>query len=324
MERPAVDESAARTFLAERFGGVTDVLVAPRQGAWSQTYFFRDGRRELVIRFGEQAWNFEKDRGIARFATSDLPIPQVLEVGQALGCWYAVSERAFGTILEDVAEAPLRRALPSLLRALDAMRAVDLSDSTGFGPWAVGYDGELPTWRAYLERLPSDPYSSEPHQWRANLARRPAQLRELDDVHAVLLTLVDPCPEVRHLIHSDLLYGNVLLDEERGRVSAVFDWGCALAGDFLYDLAWLTFWAPWHEGLGAIDLRAEALAHYASIGLDVPDFAARLGCYELHIGLGGLAYQAFIEDWDGFDATARRVRELVGRGTERGHEGAGR
>ena len=51
----------------------------------------------------------------------------------------------------------------------------------------------------------------------------------------------------RHLIHSDLLNYNVLVAD--GRISAVIDWGCAMYGDFLYDLAWFEFWAPWYAGL---------------------------------------------------------------------------
>jgi hygromycin-B 4-O-kinase len=105
------------------------------------------------------------------------------------------------------------------------------------------------------------------------------------------------------------LYGNVLVADDR--ISAVFDWGCTLVGDFLYDVAWLTFWAPWYPGLGAIDLRKEALGHFETIGLDVADFDARLRAYEVHIGLGGQAYQALTDRWDDFGATARRVRQIL-------------
>ena len=41
---------------------------------------------------------------------------------------------------------------------------------------------------------------------------------------------------------------------DASRLEAVFDWGCSLAGDFLYEVAWFTFWAPWYPALDAIDL----------------------------------------------------------------------
>ena len=43
------------------------------------------------------------------------------------------------------------------------------------------------------------------------------------------------------------------------RLTAVFDWGCYALGDFLYEVAWFTFWAPWHAGLAAIDFRSAVL-----------------------------------------------------------------
>ena len=61
-----------------------------------------------------------------------------------------------------------------------------------------------------------------------------------------LRALAAGCPELRHVIHMDLLNRNVLVSEDGTRIEAVFDWGCSAYGDFLYDVAWFTFWAPWH------------------------------------------------------------------------------
>ena len=73
--------------------------------------------------------------------------------------------------------------------------------------------------------------------------------RVFDAGYARLLGLVDARPEARHLVHSDLLNFNVLAEDDR--VSAVFDWGAALYGDFLWDVAWLTFWQPWYVNWAA-------------------------------------------------------------------------
>ncbi len=113
----------------------------------------------------------------------------------------------------------------------------------------------------------------------------------------------------RHLIHSDLLNYNVLVAD--GRISAVIDWGCAMYGDFLYDLAWFEFWAPWYAAWRGIDFRREAARHYASIGLDVPRFEERLTGCQIHIGLAAQAYNAFKERWDALEETARRTLEVA-------------
>ena len=88
------------------------------------------------------------------------------------------------------------------------------------------------------------------------------------------------CPEARYLVHSDLLNNNVLAAGDR--VAAVLDWGCAVYGDFVYDLAW--FWQSWYPAWHAIDFEREAAHHYEAIGLDVPNLKERLHCYEVHIG----------------------------------------
>jgi hygromycin-B 4-O-kinase len=102
-----------------------------------------------------------------------------------------------------------------------------------------------------------------------------------------------------------MLYYNVLVADDR--ISAIIDWGNAMYGDFLFDLAWFIFWQPWYPAWQAIDFVEEARRHYASIGLEVPDFEARLRCYQIYIGLDGQTYQAFTRRWSDLEATAQRT-----------------
>jgi aminoglycoside phosphotransferase (APT) family kinase protein len=112
---------------------------------------------------------------------------------------------------------------------------------------------------------------------------------------------------IRHVLHVDLLNRNVLVSEDGSRLEAVFDWGCSAYGDFLYDVAWITFWAPWFAALDLIGFREVIVRHYGSIGLDVRQFDERLTCYEIHIGLTRLAYCTFAGRDDERRAVARRL-----------------
>jgi hygromycin-B 4-O-kinase len=94
-------------------------------------------------------------------------------------------------------------------------------------------------------------------------------------------------------------------------LTGIFDWGCSLAGDFIYDIAWFTFWAPWHPGLDTIDIRSRVVGHYATLGFNVPDFAERLRCYELHIALEHLAYSAAIGRTETLATLADVTRRLL-------------
>jgi aminoglycoside phosphotransferase (APT) family kinase protein len=149
--------------------------------------------------------------------------------------------------------------------------------------------------------------------WRAALAGS----AELDALFSAgeraVCGLLDACPDLRHVLHRDLLNRNVLVAADGSRLTAVFDWGCYSLGDFLYEVAWFTFWAPWHAGLAAIDVRSAVRGHYQAAGLDVPRFDERLRCYELHIGLTHLAYCTFTSDpARHLPSIARRTREILG------------
>ena len=129
--------------------------------------------------------------------------------------------------------------------------------------------------------------------WAAILAGSAALSELFTAGERELSSLLQACPEIRHVVHGDLLNRNVLVEPDGSRLTAVFDWGCSVWGDFLYEAAWFTFWAPWHPGLAAIDFRSVIRGHYRAAGVEVPRFGERLRCYELHIGLTHLAYCAF-------------------------------
>jgi hygromycin-B 4-O-kinase len=280
-------------------------------GEWSRAFFFQRAGRDLVARFSAFDDDFLKDQHVERIARA-LPIPRVLEIGSAFGGYFAISERAYGSFIEERDLAGMQRLLPSLFAALDAVREVDLTGTEGFGLWR-GSDGQGPhaTWRDTLLGFATQPPSTRQFEWQAALARTPFAQQAFDCGYAALETLVDACPNERYLVHSDLLNFNVLVQADR--ISAVLDWGASLYGDFVWDLAWFTFWQPWYAAWSTLDIRQAAVAHFAAIGLPVPNFDARLRCYELAIGLDGLAYQAYAGgSADNLASTAARLRHLLG------------
>ena len=106
--------------------------------------------------------------------------------------------------------------------------------------------------------IANDPPSARTYGWKQRLPETPLAHRAFESGYARLQTLVDACPEARHLVHSDLLNFNVLVTDDR--ISAVLDWGSSIYGDFLWDLAWFTFWQPWYTAWASVDLRKAALA----------------------------------------------------------------
>jgi aminoglycoside phosphotransferase (APT) family kinase protein len=309
--RQPVGRGEAAGFLAERYAGRARDVAELGGGDWSRAFSFRLGGRDLVARFGQYGEDFARDQQAMALSGPDLPVPRVLETGSALGGAYAISERSFGVFLETLDERGWRRLLPALLRGLDALRD---APALGIGGLAAA-DGlaAAGSWREQLKTELQDRPGQRVSGWRAMLAGS----AELDSLFTTgeraISRLLDACPDIRHVLHRDLLNRNVLVAADRSRLTAVFDWGCYSLGDFLYEAAWFTFWAPWHAGLAAIDFRSAIRGHYRAAGQEVPRFDERLRCYELHIGLTHLAYCTFTGD-PGHDlpGIARRTREILG------------
>jgi hygromycin-B 4-O-kinase len=295
--------------LIDRFGSAISDVTRIAHGEWSQAYAYRNAGTEYVIRFSPLADDFAKDRLAASYCSDELPIPAVVDLGKAFDGYYAISERVSGVYLDDLDGQQLRDVLPSLFGALDAARRVDVSGSTGYGDWGADGNAAHPSWRAALLDVVNDRPGTRLHGWRQRLATSSIGCAAFDEAASVLQTLVAACPEQRHLVHGDLLNYNVLVADTR--IAGVLDWGCALYGDFVYDVAWLAYWAPEYPRWHGVEFARAAQEHYAAIGLDVPRFEERLRCYLTHIGLGDLVYSAFKGRWAELPAKASRALEVT-------------
>jgi hygromycin-B 4-O-kinase len=291
----------ARTFLADRYRATATAVAELRGGDWSSAFAFQLDGRDFVARFGQWRDDFEKDAAAMAFASPDLPIPRVLEIGDAFDGAYAISERHFGIFLEELDAEGFRLVLPALLRALDTMRSAPVRDNARGMPWSE-----------WLRTLLVDHPGARVSGWRHKIATSP----ELDALFVAGLNafedLVDACPDLQHVLHLDLINRNVLVAHERTRLEAVFDWGCLAYGDYVYEVAWLMFWAPWHRGLAATDIRGAVLDHYATTGVAAENFDERIRCYQLHIGVHHLAYNTFVAGREtDLAEIASRIRDLI-------------
>lgn len=312
---PALSPPAAEVvdFLARHHGEPIADLEPLGGGFWSSAWGYRCGDRRLVLRVGANDDGFRSDRSAMAFARPGLPVPAVHEIGPAFGGAFAISDRYDGRFLELVEPDDAQRAGTALFELIDALRSVPASPDDSV-IWQVPADSasQVPSWHAWLRAGLADEPRRATSGWRATLAgdaRLDALFRRSCDRVEELLAA---CPERRDLVHGDLLHGNVLVTPDAARVTAVFSWKCSARGDFLYDLAWCTFWAPWHPGIAAIDpwarwcRRPEATAE--------PDAAVRHHCYELQIGASHLGWYAWTDDAANLRAAADHLEQIVERG----------
>jgi hygromycin-B 4-O-kinase len=264
---------------------------------------------EMVIRFGRHLDDFQRDRIAARFAGRDLPIPQVIEIDEAFGAWYCVSTRARGTPLEQLDTMEWADVAPSVLTTLDALRRADITATTGYGSWNHAGNAPDGTWPDFLAAVTHDQPNSRTHGWKQRLIESPQGDRSFNDAYVQMLALAPAFPGPRSLVHNDLLNRNALVTD--GRITSLFDWGCSIYGDFVYELATIVFWSPWYPAIEQIDIASMALDHYGDMGLEVPNFSDRLRCCALHIGLVHVGYNAFLGDLETMRLTDDRMSEFL-------------
>ncbi|WP_239121974.1 phosphotransferase family protein [Phytomonospora endophytica] len=288
MARNAPDLDA-ESFITGRYGPRATAPALLGAGEWSRAYAFTLDGDDVIAKVGAHGDDFAKDAAVAALARGVVDVPEVVERGMTGERHFVVARRARGTYLDELDGDGMREVLPSLLAVTRAVRGLSVPGS-GFGTW--GPDGDAPhgSWAEALAAI-LGPEHPRVAGWRAALASSPTGGGPFEEAAESLREMAGACPDVRQLVHSDLLYRNVLV--KGGRISAVLDWGNSLYGDGLYDLAWLMYWWPFYPSWAGIDIGAEVRAHLRRTGEYGVDTELRLRCCLVHIGLDAQAYNAF-------------------------------
>lgn len=301
--RYAADRAAA--FLRAHHDDPTIELESLSGGNWSTAFGFRHDGVDRVARFGRHPEDYRKDAWAARWSCPAVPIPALLEVGPADGdgWWFAVSARAHGEPLEAATPAEWVALVPRVVDLVAACATLPLDPGHGVGRWDGAGVAPHPDWSSLLLEITEDGPGHRIAGWRGALARRPEAQAAFDAGVATLERLAADLAPPIGVVHADLTNANVLVDG--GSITAVLDWGSAMYGDPLHEVAWLTYWQPWQPTVPGAALVEAALAdERLTAGGEV---ARRLRACRLHIGLGHLAYHA----WNHDDVWLERLTALV-------------
>ncbi len=314
MSKTTHDLDDVAAFLTGLHGTTVSDLEPLTGGFWSSAFGYEAGGRELVLRLGNIREGFEMDRAAYAFSGPDLPVPEVLDIGEAFGGAYAISVRHHGRFLQEFEPDEAEVVGATLADLLAALRRVPAEP----GASTVWYDPEGAARNATWHDRVRDGLVDDPRNlvsgWRATIAADGELEHLFTACERRIGELLDACPERRDLVHGDLLYSNVLLTEDASTVTGVFSWKCSMRGDFLYDTALCTFWGPWHPGIAAADVFTRVLSSPDLSAADRADAALRHHCYELQIGAHHLGWDV----WTGDAATLAKVAGHTAMILERG------
>jgi hygromycin-B 4-O-kinase len=273
-------------------------LTLIAEGEESQAYRFQSGSQTYVIRLNRAVEGFEKDAFAHRtFARPNLPIPEIIRIGQIDDHFYCISENMPGVTLQDLDPHDVPPLLAPTAEILDVIAESNLDNITGFGPFNARGVGRYDSWRDFLTSIANlDQYG-----WPAvhSLVDMDIVSRLLDRLNG----LAAHCPETRKLIHGDFGSNNVLTDGFR--ITGVIDWSEASIGDPLYDVANIFFWSTW------LDCMHQQARYFESHLAGFPNLSNRLLCYQLRIGLAEIYQNATQQKMDALVWAISRCRDLI-------------
>ena len=281
MSKPSLDTPTVEQLLQNRWGKVTDVHPLTG-GLTSQVFGFSSDNVRYVVRISSSVTSFQKDAFASqRFASPDLPIPQILDIGEVEnGVYFCISQRASGTRLKDLDAADIRRMANEAAQIISVIGDADLTNTEGFGHFNAHGVAPFSSWQNFLLEVTD----VRVFNWNSKRNIDRAMVGKATDA---VSELAEHCPEIRCLIHGDLGSYNILTDAQR--ITAVIDWDLGLFGDPLYEIANLFFW---HE-----DHLTPLLKQLGGTLRNAPKWRERVLCYQLHIGLHELFYERYDIDW---------------------------
>lgn len=276
-------------------------------GAWSSASSVTTYSGEFILRTAATPEDFQRDHFVARYSSSDLPIPAVLGIGQVSEQqWWCLSEQMPGVHLDELSSEEMGRTLPYLARTLRAMRSVDSSANSGYGSINKNGDGIYKSFADQLMDVANDQTEGRIGGWSTFLKNHAYERGVFNAGLERMKNLLEIIPDVRQLIHMDTINYNVVV--QNNRISGVFDWGCAMWGDALYDLAWFQFWNPWYPQWSNLNIPAYL---HREVGVLGDHAQERMRCYLLHIGIEHIRYNAFLRDAKGMNDIAIATEKLL-------------
>lgn len=276
-----IEETKVRAFLEGKFDGEITGLEPIAAGEISQCFFFEANGEQYVIRVNKKNEGFKKDAYAAEhFGGVAVPIPESIEVGE-LGneLSYSINKRVPGTTVDRVNPEVKVAIVPAVISTLDAIHSTPVTQN-GYGDWDENGTGKNKSWNEYLSAHHGNFFKGKDKEM-------PSPFFERDVFERLALkykSLIPSCPEIRQLVHGDYGFNNALSDGQT--ITGVIDWEHSKYGDFLYDVAWLSFWER------EIDYKEIFRKHYEEKGIAIPNYDERILCYILHFGLGVLYHFA--------------------------------
>lgn len=302
--KTTADQEIIVSFLKDNFSDNISNFEVITGGEGSQAYSFDVEEKQYILRINRHdPLGFKRDEYASNHYSSPLvPIPKVYKLGKIDNdLHFCISQKVQGKILALFSNKELEILRPAMFEVLKAIHATDISNTKGYGKWDDKGQGEYASWKEFL--LSVDLYtkgvSGAPSLFETTFLEK----NFWDKAYSRFIELVPFCPEERFLVHGDYGSDNILSDGEK--ITGVIDWGGSKYGDFIYDVAWLSFWS--HN----LDYQESYLEYSKKKMTPLKNFNERLLCYKIFIGLRSMSFFAYSGQKDKYVKTKEAVASLL-------------
>jgi len=302
--KTTADQSLILSFLKDNFFKEVSNLEVITGGEGSQAYSFDVHDKGYIIRVNKHhTLGFRKDEYVFNhYASPSIPIPKILKIGKINSdLRFCISQRVKGKVLLSFTREELEILKDVILEVLDAIHATDISETKGYGKWDAEGKGEAESWKEYL--LTVDKYAKGEAGAPSLFETTFLEKDFWDSAYARLTELTAFCPEKRFLVHSDYGSNNVLSDGKK--ITGVIDWESSRYGDFIYDVAWLSFWSR------TLDFQNIYSEHLEKKKIKIENYNERMLCYKLYIGLSGMSFFAYSGQKEKYDKIKETLSNLL-------------
>ncbi len=286
--------------IQNHYPGAGEILILSG-GLVSQTFSFTYEGKKMIFQIGGKKEAYEKERYVGETYKGRLPVRVMRGVFvNADGRAYCFSDFIGGRKLFDLNPQEQIDVVPSVLDFMDRLSVVDIPNNAGCGRFDASGRARFSSWQAFISAVGNE----ELYAWRQHMPT-PIDLHAVDSAVDMLRTNAD-CLRLERacLLHGDIGSYNLLADGVQ--ISGAIDWGLALYGDPLYDMANVLFWNEdkLQPLVAAIKNRFAADDHSKT----------KLQCYMIRIGLEEIYNTAVLGEIGYDDAwVMNRLKEVTVR-----------
>jgi hygromycin-B 4-O-kinase len=300
--KPNIKISTINSIIRNVFNNHCTNLEEISGGQIARSYKFNIEAKGFYIQINQQNMSQGARTELERynqFKDLGIPVRNIVRQEYYDDIHFVITEEVHGVALESLSENEVKELFPLIIEAAISISNVDISNANGYGWLNEDGNGMSPSWKTHINSV-NEEESEELFygKWHKLFDDTFLDKKAFDHYFSKLIKLNSSLPEDRYFQHGNFSLANILVHEKE--LQAIIDWQDARYGDFLYDLAYLSFWLSPSLNDFLIEI---AKPYFETAYGPIENYYKRINSYKYFIGLDSLRFFAKSDQKAGYDYT---------------------